>query len=315
MDNKKKDVTLLKLGGAFSALLGIVIFAQIAIAIAVQLLLPQFESHLLYTYVLSFVPLYVFGLPPCLIILGKKEDLPKVRGSISPSDFFALIISTIGFSMLANLFGTCLMFVAEKMGANPFENPVNGLLSGTNIYIAFAALVVIAPIGEEFIFRRLIIDRAKKYGELYAVMLSAVMFGAFHMNIYQFFYTFIVGFILAYVYIKKGRLIYSIILHALLNFICGIIPTILLQNYNDVLPLIESGSPEAIADSLMPLLGLLLYLFIMLCCMVAAVVLFFIYFGRVSFKSGETKKGIIFSPLILLFIAICLAITVLPMII
>ena len=34
MDNKKKDVTLLKLGGAFSALLGIVIFAQIAIAIA-----------------------------------------------------------------------------------------------------------------------------------------------------------------------------------------------------------------------------------------------------------------------------------------
>ena len=56
--------------------------------------------------------------------------------------------------------------------------------------VTFLYMVICAPILEEYIFRKLIVDRTVKYGQGVAVVLSGLMFGLFHGNLNQFAYAF-----------------------------------------------------------------------------------------------------------------------------
>ena len=48
---------------------------------------------------------------------------------------------------------------------------------------------------------------------------SALMFGLFHGNLTQLIYAFALGLVFGYVYLKSGKLRYSIGLHMLINFL------------------------------------------------------------------------------------------------
>lgn len=77
---------------------------------------------------------------------------------------------------------------------------------------------VCAPIFEELVFRKLLVDRIVKYGEKLAIITSGVMFGLFHGNFEQFFYACFLGMFFAYIYIRTGKIIYTMILHFCVNF-------------------------------------------------------------------------------------------------
>ena len=55
-------------------------------------------------------------------------------------------------------------------------------------------------------------------------MINGLCFGLFHGNLAQFFYTAILGMILAYVYIRTGKILYTMGIHACLNFLGGVLP-------------------------------------------------------------------------------------------
>ena len=55
------------------------------------------------------------------------------------------------------------------------------------------------------------------------MILSGVLFGLSHGNFYQFFYAFGLGVVFAYVYINTGKLRYTIIFHAIINFLGSIV--------------------------------------------------------------------------------------------
>ena len=84
---------------------------------------------------------------------------------------------------------------------------------------------VIAPLAEEYLFRRLLLDRLRPYGDRFAILASALCFGLFHGNLNQFFYACAMGALLAYVVLRTGCLRQSILLHALVNFTSvGLVP-------------------------------------------------------------------------------------------
>ena len=56
----------------------------------------------------------------------------------------------------------------------------------SNMMVTFLYMVICAPILEEYIFRKLIVDRTVKYGQGVAIVLSGLMFGLFHGNLNQF---------------------------------------------------------------------------------------------------------------------------------
>ena len=77
--------------------------------------------------------------------------------------------------------------------------------------------VFIGPVLEELLFRKLLIDRTRRFGEKAAIVLTALCFGLYHGNLNQFMYAFTVGLFLAYVYCRTNRILYTILMHIFLN--------------------------------------------------------------------------------------------------
>jgi len=106
---------------------------------------------------------------------------------------------------LAELFGATqeTMFSVENLG--------KGMLP----YLIYA--MIGAPILEELAFRKVLLDRLHDYGEGYAAVISALLFGLMHGNHMQFFLAFFLGLVFAMVYQRTGRIVYTMLLHALIN--------------------------------------------------------------------------------------------------
>lgn len=87
---------------------------------------------------------------------------------------------------LSNLLGIFLNSSIGKMtgkgGVNPLIDLVSEMSAGTQIIVA----VILAPVFEELLFRKFLLDRVVDYGEAVAVILSGVMFGLYHANLSQF---------------------------------------------------------------------------------------------------------------------------------
>jgi len=82
----------------------------------------------------------------------------------------------------------------------------------------FLTVAVAAPILEETLFRGIILKALlKKYTPFKAIIISAVAFGVFHLNPWQFLYATVLGLLLGYMYWKTKSLFYPILIHMLLN--------------------------------------------------------------------------------------------------
>lgn len=62
------------------------------------------------------------------------------------------------------------------------------------------------------------------------MVFSALAFGLFHMNFYQFFYAFGVGLILAYVYLRTRSLRYPVLIHMIINFLGSAVPLFMISH-------------------------------------------------------------------------------------
>lgn len=101
-------------------------------------------------------------------------------------------------------------------------NPTEQLAADGNV-LRIIMTVVLAPLFEELLFRKYLIDRTSAYGEKTAVIFSAVVFGMFHGNLFQFFYAAGTGLIFAYIYVRTGKLRYSVALHMMINLLGSVI--------------------------------------------------------------------------------------------
>ncbi len=102
-------------------------------------------------------------------------------------------------------------------------SPIKGLddlesdLSPMYLAAEFLSGVLLAPVAEELLFRGVIMRRAANVSQRFAIVFSAMCFGLMHGNLPQSTMTFTVGLLFAYVDIKTGSLIPSILMHMLLN--------------------------------------------------------------------------------------------------
>ena len=221
--------------------------------------------------------------------------------------WLALLIA-LGLMFFGNLIGNALMMTVSALRGVEMVNPVQEAILEAHPLWTAVATVIVAPIGEEFIFRRLIIDRTRRYGELHAVLLSAVMFGAFHQNFYQFFYAALVGLVFGYVYVKTGRLRYTIALHAAINCLGGVIAPALLRALSPLLEALQSGGTHdttLLLSQLPALLAYLAYASLLFGAAIATLVIGIVAHRRLTFAPGEGGKPLWCSIPILAFFALC----------
>lgn len=91
------------------------------------------------------------------------------------------------------------------------------------VYIAeLLGAVILAPIGEELIYRGVVLRCSAKISQRFAIFFSAFIFGIMHGNPYQFVLGFLLGIPLAMVTLKTGSIVPAIICHITNNLIASV---------------------------------------------------------------------------------------------
>ena len=172
---------------------------------------------------------------PILLFLMKKLDSENIeKASLSIRTFLLYFCISYTLMIIGNLIGLAITAIIGNAIQSDIVNPIHNLINSTDIILNLIIISIIAPIFEEIIFRKLLIDRTIKYGARISIILSATMFGLMHGNLNQFFYTFLLGGFFAYVYIKTGKIIYTILLHISLNIIGSVLSLIVVESVNAV---------------------------------------------------------------------------------
>lgn len=171
------------------------------------------------TYVGSGVPLYLIAMPIAVMLMGKSTVIETRKFDMKPGLFFKLLLMCLPMMWAGSVFGSMLSMVLSNGEAT---DRVADLAMQTNIWnVVF--LVIVGPIFEEWLFRKQLIDHTRKYGEKTAILLSGLAFGLFHMNLFQFFYAFLLGLMFGYVYMRTSKLRYSTAMHMIINFNGGVL--------------------------------------------------------------------------------------------
>jgi hypothetical protein len=73
---------------------------------------------------------------------------------------------------------------------------------------------IAAPICEELIYRGFVLRSFQGYGKVFSIILSALLFGVMHANLFQMLFAFLVGLVLGYV-ATEYSIFWSMVLHLL----------------------------------------------------------------------------------------------------
>lgn len=168
---------------------------------------------------------YLLVLPVFIYMIRKLESDKPEKESVGLKKFFEYICITITLMWIGNLAGTIITDLIGQGLGNGIVNPVEQVIENSSIYINLIIISIIAPIFEELMFRKVLIDRTIKYGAKLSILLSALIFALFHGNLSQFFYAFLLGGFFAYIYVKTGKITYTITLHAIINLFGSVIAT------------------------------------------------------------------------------------------
>lgn len=154
-----------------------------------------------------------------------------------------------GMGQIANILTMIVtVLITQLADLNDSFNTVTDLqpTDMTSAWFLFFTLVVIAPVFEEFIFRGVLMDALKPYGNGFAIFVTGLLFGLYHGNFSQLFYTAIIGIALGYIGNVTNSVFATTIIHAMFNSISGIL--LLLMTTPSVQEYVMSGSTEAIPD-------------------------------------------------------------------
>ena len=214
-----------RLGWALAAQMAAMLAVQTALLLAAQALAPALAGSGVFLWLVSVLSAYGAGVPAAWLVLRGTEEAPPQPGApLGPGRFFRSYLAGLGLMYLVNLATLALMGLVGLLRGQTVENPVDNM---ADYPLALNLLLgcVIAPVCEEYLFRGLLLNRLRPYGERFAVWASALCFGLFHGNFSQFFYACAIGVLFAGVVLKTGRLRQAMLLHALINFVgTGLIP-------------------------------------------------------------------------------------------
>lgn len=112
--------------------------------------------------------------------------------------------------------------------------------SGSTTISMFLYAGIIGPIVEELVYRGFVMRHLEKHGKMFAIIVSAVLFGVMHANIPQGAFAFGVGLILAYVAIEYS-VVWSIAIHIFNNLVLSELLGMALENCSELIQNIVYG--------------------------------------------------------------------------
>ena len=150
------------------------------------------------------------------LVLPPKERIEKKN--LTLPQFLLIVLMSFGvWSVGAALGNLSAYFGVQQDSLFSVEYLGKAMLP----YLVYA--VIGAPIVEELAFRKALLDGLSGTHEGYAAVISGLLFGLMHGNHMQFFLAFFLGMLFARVYQRTGRIIYTMLLHGIIN-LTGTLP-------------------------------------------------------------------------------------------
>ena len=259
--------------GLAAAVLGVVVnLVQMLIITIFNIVNPAFESNGWFRYLLIAVSFYLIGFPLCCLILKRIPDGHKrEEESLTFGGFIKFFLISYFVMVLLNLFTMGFILVVGKVKGADVVNPLEGVISNSSIWATIIFAGILSPIIEEILFRGVMLNKLRTYGDKIAIITTALLFGLFHENFSQFFYAVGLGVVFAYVTLKTGTIKYSIGLHIMINMMGSVIGTKVLSSNTATM-----------------IFGIVVWVFV-----IAGLILFIKDFEKMSLLPGEVtiEKG------------------------
>lgn len=186
----------------------------------------NFNVHVIITAVCN----YILPFPILLFLMRKLDSKSIEKESLSIKKFLLYFCISFTLMIIGNIIGLAITSIIGTATQSDISNPIQNLINSSDIMLNLLIISIMGPIFEELIFRKLLIDRTVKYGARISIILSATLFGLMHGNLNQFFYAFLLGGFFAYVYMKTGKVIYTIMIHIFLNLIGSVLSLIVAES-------------------------------------------------------------------------------------
>lgn len=157
-----------------------------------------------------------------LLICAKLSGI-KVSGLFSRSQIGALDITiygiiAIGSSIMASMVVSIISLILKLFNMRILPTTINiPFNSVPGIVMTILAVVVAAPVTEELICRGVILKIFRRYGDVFAIVGSALVWALLHGNLTQGLPVFVMGLFFGLITIKSGSIIPTVILHCINN--------------------------------------------------------------------------------------------------
>ena len=191
-------------------------------------LINRYSLHLTALTNVVLIPIYI------LLLMGDEK---KRRNSLgirytTPGIKRLGVVFVLGMSAAVSM--NVIVTLSHIARFSPKYQQVSEVIYSGGLFMEIVSAVIAAPILEELFFRGMIYKRLRDMINVKAaVVISALFFGAFHGNLVQFVYAFIIGLMLAYVYEKFKTIWAPVIFHIGANLISVLITEFMPQSMNN----------------------------------------------------------------------------------
>ncbi|MCD8190200.1 MAG: CPBP family intramembrane metalloprotease [Clostridiales bacterium] len=213
-------------------------YSRFAISVILSIALPQLLGLGLYYAAARFFPQYYWDafwgpilalaindvsvyLPGLIVFplvlrkMPKADPIPVDR--LSLWEFLQAAVFSFGVGYGCSLLTSLVISGLEYLTGQTTTNVVDSFTAALPLWLTAVAFVVVAPVLEELIFRRILLRRLLGLGDVSAIVLSALAFALFHANLYQTAYAFLLGLVFGAVVLLTGSIRDTILLHMLIN--------------------------------------------------------------------------------------------------
>ena len=197
----------------------VLVFIFTAIQNTLSLQEPLIKEPSILQAMQIFLSLTVFTLPFIIVykIFGYKiSDLISLSRP-KEKTFLPFFLFGIGFCAFANI---ATNFAAGIFRSFGIEYKVDNIPSPNGIFgflLCIISTVLVPAFVEEFACRGVVLGALRKFGDGFAILVSAAFFGLMHGNFQQIPFAFLVGLVLGFVTVKSASLWIAIAIHAFNN--------------------------------------------------------------------------------------------------
>ncbi|MDR0943564.1 MAG: CPBP family intramembrane metalloprotease [Ruminococcus sp.] len=253
-------------GAGITLLMFLVIFyflaGRISIIVLNLIFTPGTESYVNAAQIINLVVVVLLELGT--VFLGSRLTGIKIRSLFKTEGFTGKTLVKTYFTAQGLGFagsyagGIIIAIVTVIFGQNmsTFTSGLEQSMAQSDFVMGIILIqgVITAPILEELIFRGIILGALSRYDRTFAIIVSAVMFGATHGNFQQAVYATVMGIVFGAIALRYNSIIPSVIAHTFVNAFAAVSAIIMSSSgYLDVVArALNTNNPLEILQYITP---------------------------------------------------------------